>query len=179
MNNPREQGNERTGTSGSMRSPSRNSEQPVSELMTRNPECVTERDSIRNVAKLMLDNDAGSIPVVEENGRKVIGIITDRDIVVRLVAAGRDMDSARVSEAMTRGAKTVRQDQSVDSVYDIMSREQIRRVPVVDHNDEIVGIVAVKDLALEDDDKHDLAQTVEQISEGPGSNQGRGTTQAR
>jgi CBS-domain-containing membrane protein len=74
---------------------------------------------------------------------------------------------------MTRGVKTVREDQSVDSVYELMSREQVRRVPVVDQNDEIIGIIAVKDLAEEDESKHDLAQTVEQISEGPGNNQAR------
>lgn len=161
---------ERESDGGSMSSGSRNGDQRVSEVMTRNPECVTERDSIRNVAKLMLEKDTGAIPVVEENSRKVIGVITDRDIVVRLVATGRDTESARVSEAMTRGVKTVREDQPIDSVYDLMSREQIRRVPVVDSNDEIVGIVAVKDLALEDENSGDLAQTVEQISEGPGNN---------
>lgn len=165
MNNQKE----RESDGGSMSPKSRNGDQLVSELMTRNPECVTERDSIRNVARLMLEKDTGAIPVVEENSRKVIGMITDRDIVVRLVATGRDTESARVSEAMTRGVKTVRDDQPIDSVYEIMSREQVRRVPVVDSNDEIVGIVAVKDLALEDESFVDLAQTVEQISEGPGS----------
>ncbi len=171
MDNRREHETDRGNVSGSMRAQSKGSDQKVSELMTRNPECVTERDSIRQAAKFMLDNDAGAIPVIEEGSRKVIGMITDRDIVVRLVATGRDIDSARVSEAMTRGATTVGQDQAVDSVYEIMSREQIRRVPVVDQNDEIVGIVAVKDLATEDESTQDLAQTVEQISEGPGNSQ--------
>ena len=171
MNNQRERESGQSPTQGSMRARSGREGQQVSEIMTRNPECVTEQDSIRNVAKLMLDHDTGAIPVVEENNRKVIGMITDRDIVVRLIANGRDIDGARVSEAMTRGVKTVRENQSVDEVFDLMSREQVRRVPVVDQNEGIIGIVAVKDLAEESESKQDLAQTVEQISEGPGNSQ--------
>jgi CBS domain-containing protein len=145
--------------------------QRVNEVMTRDPQCVTENDDIRQVAKLMLDCDCGAIPVVQsENDKKVIGMITDRDIVVRIVAAGKDASSAKVSEAMSRGAHTVREDASLDSVYSIMAKEQVRRVPVVDKDDRIIGIVAVADVANEDEADRKLAKTVEGISQGTGKN---------
>jgi CBS domain-containing protein len=145
--------------------------QRVNEVMTKNPQCVTENDDIRRVAKLMLDCDCGAIPVVQsENDKKVIGMITDRDIVVRIVATGKDASSAKVSEAMSRGAHTVREDASLDSVYSIMAKEQVRRIPVVDNDDRIIGIVAVADVANEDEADRKLAKTVEGISQGTSKN---------
>ena len=137
----------------------------VREVMTTNPECVTEKDSIRNAAKMMVDCDCGALPVVEESSRKVIGMITDRDIVIRLVAHGKDTDDAKVGDAMSRGVHTVKESDSLDAVYRMMAKEQVRRVPVVGQNDEIIGIVAVADVATEDESDRRLAKTVEEISE--------------
>jgi CBS domain-containing protein len=137
----------------------------VRDVMTSNPETVKEKDSIREVARLMVDQDCGAVPVVAENGRKVVGMITDRDIVVRVVAEGKDVKGATVSDAMSRGAKTVREDAPLNDVMLIMSREQIRRVAVVDQNDELVGIVAVADIAQETNHDRKLGETVSEISE--------------
>jgi len=141
--------------------------QKVSDVMTPNPACVTEQDTIRQVARLMLDQDCGAVPVVDSSDKKkLIGMITDRDIVVRVVATGKDADKAKVSDAMTRDVHSVKEDESLDSVYQIMSKEQVRRVPVVGRNDEVIGIVAVADVATHDEDDGELARTVEKISDG-------------
>ncbi|HVT44946.1 MAG TPA: CBS domain-containing protein [Thermoanaerobaculia bacterium] len=142
----------------------------VREVMTRNPECVTENDPIQHAAKLMLSCDCGSIPVVESEDRKrIIGMVTDRDIVVRLVAKGSSLGEAKVSDAMTRKAYTAHETDSLDTVHKIMSDHQVRRIPIVDQNDELVGIVALADVATHntrrDDFEVKVAQTVEEISE--------------
>ena len=144
----------------------KNRSEKITDLMTRNPDCVSESDSISRAAELMVKNDCGAIPVVED--KKVVGMITDRDIVIRLVAKGRNPSEAKDGDAMTRNVHTVRDDQSVDQVYDIMAKEQVRRIPVVSRNDEIVGIVSVADVALEDDQNGKLARAVENISEQNG-----------
>ena len=144
-----------------------NKDQTVSEVMTSDPKCVTETQSIREAARLMVECDCGAIPVVEsESSKRIIGVITDRDIVVRLVAEGKSIENARVADAMSRGVHTVKTDQPLDSVYKIMSAEKIRRVPVVDNDDRIIGIVSVADVAVQDDSDKKLARTVENISEG-------------
>lgn len=148
--------------------------QKVSDVMTPNPSCVTEKDSIREVAKLMLDGDCGAVPVVDSKDRKkLVGMITDRDIVIRVVAEGKNPEQATVADAMTRGVHSVKEDESIDSVYQIMSKEQVRRVPVVDRNDEVVGIVAVADVASNDEDDRKLAKTVEKISVDDGRTAGK------
>lgn len=154
---------------GESRSSKPNSSQKVSDVMTPNPSCVTEKDSIRAVAKLMLDGDCGAVPVVDSSDRKkLVGMITDRDIVIRLVAEGRNPEQSTVADAMSRGVHSVKEDESIDSVYQIMSREQVRRVPVVGRNDEVVGIVAVADVASNDENDRLLARTVEKISDDDG-----------
>ena len=140
--------------------------QKVSDVMTSNPECVTENDSIQHVAKVMVDCDCGAVPVVvSESNKRIVGMITDRDIVTRIVAQGRSIDDARVADAMSRGVHTVKTDAPLDSVYKIMASEQVRRVPVVDQEDRVIGIVAVADVATEDEADRKLAKTVENISE--------------
>lgn len=142
-------------------------DQKVSDVMTSNPECVTENESIQKVARLMLDCDCGAIPVVQSaDDKRLVGMITDRDIVTRIIAQGRGIEEARVADAMSRGVHTVKTDEPLGSVYKIMASEQVRRVPVVDQNDRVVGIVAVADIATDDDADSKLAKTVEEISEG-------------
>jgi len=136
----------------------------VRDVMTANPRTVQEKSSIQEAARLMLDRDCGAVPVVAENGRKVIGIITDRDIVVRLVAEGKDPLRSKVADAMTRKASTVREDSAVDEVLSIMSKEQIRRVPVVNASGELVGIVSIADIANETGEDRKLGQAVDRIS---------------
>ena len=139
----------------------------IGEVMTPNPQTVTEKDSIRDVARIMAERDTGVVPVVD--GKKIIGLITDRDIVIRLVAAGKDLGNVRVTEAMTKNVRSVKEDTPVNEVLALMGKAEIRRVTVVNRNDEIVGIVSIGDLAKTDQDGK-IGQTLEVISEGRPNN---------
>jgi len=138
------------------------------DVMTPNPASVSDRDSIKRVAEIMRREDAGVVPVVD--GRKIIGIITDRDIVVRLVAEGKDPASATVNEAMSKQVRTVKEDTPVNEVLELMSSEQIRRVPVTNANNELIGIVSIGDIASESKEIVKVGRTVEEISEAPPNN---------
>jgi len=140
----------------------------VREVMTPNPQCVTEKDSIMDAARIMQSADTGAVPVVD--GKKIVGMITDRDIVVRLIAEGKDTQNAHVGEAMTKSVRKVDEDSPINEVVELMSKAQIRRVPVVNRNDEIVGIVSLADLATGTTPTGKVGKTIEEISEGPGNN---------
>ena len=134
----------------------------IRDVMTSNPTCVTEKDSIRDAARIMKDQDTGVVPVVD--GRKVIGLITDRDIVVRLIADGRNPADARVTEVMTKSVRKLQQDATVDEALDLMSKAEIRRAPVVDQNDELVGIVSIGDISTTSGNDRKVGQALEDIS---------------
>jgi CBS domain-containing protein len=142
--------------------------QTVRDIMTPNPSTVSEKDTVRDAARIMADQDTGVVPVV--NGRKVVGLITDRDIVVRLVATGKDPASANVRDTMTSSVRSVRDDASVDDVLKLMSSAQVRRVPVVNNSDELVGIVSFGDIATESNRDTKVGQAIEEISEGRANN---------
>ena len=144
------------------------SSQHVRDVMTANPKTVTEKDSVLDAARIMRDSDTGIVPVV--NGRKIIGLVTDRDIVVRAIADGKDINNCRVNEVMSKQVRTVKEDASVREVLDVMSGAQIRRVPVVNGNNELVGIVSMKDIATETNADNKVGQAVEDISQGPANN---------
>ena len=118
----------------------------ISEVMTTDVETVGPEQTAREAASFMLRADAGSIPVID--GEKLVGMITDRDIAVRGVAEGRGPDTP-VSELMSDGIICARADEDVDSVVRRMSDEQVRRLPVLDAEDRLVGIVSLGDLARE------------------------------
>jgi|SRR5436190_11120782 len=141
----------------------------VRDVMTPDPQCVRDSDSIMDAARIMQNADTGVVPVVDD-GNKIIGMITDRDIVVRLIAAGKDPQKARVNEAMTKSVRKVDEDAKIDDVVELMSNAQIRRVPVVNRSNEIVGIVSLADLATGQTKTGKVGKTVEEISEGPGNN---------
>lgn len=140
----------------------------VREVMTANPDCVSGSDSVRDVARIMAKSDTGVVPVVD--GKKIIGLVTDRDIVVRLVAEGKDLTKASANDVMTRGVHSVQDTASISDVMKLMSSAQVRRIPVVDRNDEIVGIVSLADLATETGQASEVGHTVTQISEGNSNN---------
>ena len=142
--------------------------QRVRDIMTPSPFTVSEKNTIRDVARIMAEHDTGVVPVVD--GKKILGLITDRDIVVRLVAEGRDPGSANVREAMTDSIKSVKEDQSVDEVMELMSNAQVRRVPVVDKNDDLVGIVSFRDVATETKKSNRIGKAIEEISGGAPNN---------
>jgi len=164
---------EKTGTKGSKsQSGAKGKASTVRDVMTANPKTVTEKDTVQEVARLMRDHDTGVIPVVAENGRKIIGVITDRDIVTRLIADGKDAKNSKVGEAMTRKVHSVRENEPLNKVFQVMSDQQVRRVPVVNENNELVGIISLADVANETEKDKQLAKTVEHISE-PGSQKKR------
>ncbi len=118
----------------------------VSEIMSSNVATCSPNDSLRDVAKTMRDKDCGAIPVMEAG--KIAGIITDRDIVMRGVAEGKNVMDLDARSCMSTDVKSVSKDSNVDELCTLMEKEQIRRVLVTDKSDNVVGIVAQADVAL-------------------------------
>ena len=133
------------------------------DIMTRELRTATRDMTLQQVAQLMRDGDMGSIPVVE-NG-KLVGIVTDRDIVVRSIADGEGASSP-ISESMTTEIFSVRPDDFVFEAIRLMGDKQVRRIPVVKEDGELAGIIAIADIALEMEDERELAETLEEISSG-------------
>lgn len=140
-------------------------------LMTENPTCVTPETTVREAAKLMQSQDVGSLPVVQdESSRRLVGMVTDRDLTIRVLAQGKDGNTA-VRDAMSSDIQCCKVDDSLDDVEKIMSRHQVRRVPIVDENNRVVGMVAQADLALERKavGEKDFGKVLEKISEPAGA----------
>lgn len=135
------------------------------EIMTSNVRTASPDTPLREVAAMMRDGDVGSLPVVDDG--KLIGIVTDRDIVVRAIAEGKEA-SAPVSEAMTTEIYAVRPDDFVFEAIRMMGDKQVRRIPVVGESGELAGIIAMADIALETEDEREIAETLEEISSGAG-----------
>lgn len=145
----------------------------VSELMTKNPTCVTPEQTVQEAAERMQQADCGLLPVVESaNGGRLVGVVTDRDIAVRGVGQGRGPD-ARVKDVMSANPSCCKADDDIELVQRVMSEQKVRRVPVVDAHGHGVGIVSQADLALAADQRReitdqDVARMVESVSK-PGS----------
>jgi CBS domain-containing protein len=118
----------------------------VHELMTRRVASVHPASSVERAARLMEDSDCGALPVVGDNG-VLVGIVTDRDIVVRVVARGRDVRSAIVADCMSERVFACYADESIAECMRQMARHRVRRVPIVDDRGKLVGIVSQGDLA--------------------------------
>jgi CBS domain-containing protein len=133
----------------------------VRELMTRDPSTVDTGSSAVDAARVMRDEDVGLIPIVESD--RLVGTVTDRDIAVRLVAEGKSPKKTRVADIASRELVTIDPDQDVEEAMRLMAKHQVRRLPVVEDDGKLVGIVAQADIA-----KHaSAAQTgdvVEKIS---------------
>ena len=113
-----------------------------SEVMTNNPFCCLPNDSVEKVATMMKRENVGSIPVIEtEQPRKLIGIVTDRDLALKIIAGGLDPKSTKVNAVMTHEVVTCRADDDLQKALDAMAEYQLRRIPVVDERGAIVGIV--------------------------------------
>ena len=139
----------------------------ISEVMTSDVQTVSPDQTAREAAHFMLRAEAGSIPVTE--GDRVIGMITDRDIAVRGVAEGRGPDTP-VRELMSDGIVCAREDENVADVARRMSEEQVRRLPVLDAEDRLCGIVSLGDLARETDGEASH-QALEGVSQPGGEHQ--------
>ena len=141
----------------------------VRDVMTKDPACVTPGATIREAAQLMQRENVGIVPVVEETGTKrLLGVVTDRDIAIRVVAEGRD-GGTRVSDVMSSSRiRTCTPDDDVDDAMEVMADEQVRRVPIVDDRGSLVGIVAQADIVRKTRDEDKAGDTVKQISEPGG-----------
>lgn len=133
------------------------------EIMTSSLKTATRDMTLKDVAVLMRDGDMGAVPVVE--GGKLVGIVTDRDIVVRSIADGKGA-SASTGDAMTSEIFSVKPDDFVFEAIRLMGDKQVRRIPVVNENGELAGILAMADVALEMEDEREIAETLEEISSG-------------
>lgn len=135
------------------------------DIMTKSVQTATADTTLKEVAAMMRDGDMGSVPIVDDG--KLVGIVTDRDIVVRALAEGKD-GGANVSEAMTTELFTAGADDYVFEAVRLMGDKQVRRLPIVDTDQKLVGIIALADVALETEDDRDLAEALEEISSGSG-----------
>jgi len=136
----------------------------VQEVMTSGVECVQPDESIAATAQKMKDLDVGALPVCGDDGR-LMGIVTDRDITTRATAAGCDPGMTCASEVMTPGIVYVFADQDVTEAAQLMKENQIRRLPVLDRNKKLVGIISLGDLAVETQDGELAGATLEAVSE--------------
>jgi len=136
------------------------------DVMTKNPICCMRDDSVIVAAKLMQVKDIGSIPVVEnELTRKLVGIVTDRDLALEVVAEGYDPKTVKVRDVMTHGMVTCHPEDDLQMAFDAMSQHQLRRIPVVDHENRIVGIISQADVATRTDQPEKTAEVVKEISQ--------------
>ena len=144
----------------------------IREAMTSNPRGIEASTPVAEAAQLMKSEDVGSVPVLE--GERLVGMLTDRDIVVRVLAEGRDPQSTNVGDVASRELVTVDPQQDLDEALRLMAQHQVRRLPVVEEDERLVGILAQADVALEGGDR-DTGQLVEQISEPGGGMAARRT----
>jgi CBS domain-containing protein len=117
----------------------------IRDLMTQSPRSLESGSTVMEAARLMRDEDAGLIPVVE--GEKLVGTVTDRDIAIRVVAEGKSPESTTVGEIASRKLVTIDPQQGLDDALRLMARHQVRRLPVVEEDGKLVGIVAQADIA--------------------------------
>jgi CBS domain-containing protein len=134
----------------------------IRDVMTTNPRTVETGASVVEAARLMKEEDVGIAPVVE--GGRLVGAITDRDIVLRVVAAGKDPQSTTVREIASTDLVTVDPQQDLDEALRLMARHQVRRLPVVEEDGKLVGVLAQADVARESDEQK-TGELVEEISE--------------
>jgi CBS domain-containing protein len=134
----------------------------IRDVMTPNPRTVSPDDTVQTAARVMQAEDTGAVPVVN-NGR-VLAVVTDRDIVVRVVAEGGSLSSP-VSQIATKNIVCATPEMSTREANDLMSEYQVRRLPVVE-NDRLVGIVSIGDLAVKEGKDSRTGDTLQSISEG-------------
>ncbi len=134
----------------------------VQQIMTPDPEYLAPTATLRDAAYMMKGLDVGSVPVINEG--RLIGIVTDRDIVIRGLAGNRSFES-QISEVMSKDVSTISPGDDVEKAYKLMEDEQIRRLPVVDDSGKLVGMVSLGDLATRAEDPDKAGEALEEISE--------------
>lgn len=138
-----------------------------SEVMTDNPVCCLPGDSVSQAARVMRREHVGPVPVIsDEQPRELIGIVTDRDLAIKVVAESRDSNKTTVGEVMTNTIIACREDDDMSSAIAAMEEHQIRRIPVIDQGGRIVGIISQADVATRVHEPKRTAEMVEEISRG-------------
>jgi len=136
----------------------------IREVMSENPVCCTVTDSAQSVANMMCDRNVGSIPVVsDQQSKQLVGMITDRDLCCAVIAGGLDPKTTSIQKYVTTNPVTCRDGENTDKCERTMQEHQVRRVPVVDGQNHVIGIVSQADLALKGKPEH-LSKTVAEIS---------------
>jgi CBS domain-containing protein len=144
----------------------------IQDLMTRNPKFVTPETPVREAARLMKDEDVGIVPVVDnERSLHLVGVITDRDIALRIVAEGRSADTVVRDVMSAEALATCPPNADIDDAMDKMAAEQVRRIPIVDERGSLVGVVSQADVVRKANNEK-AERTVERISEPGGSHSG-------
>ncbi|WP_224240644.1 CBS domain-containing protein [Hyalangium gracile] len=133
------------------------------EIMTRGVKTVRRDATLREVAQLMKDEDCGVVPIVDERGT-LVGIVTDRDLVVRAFTGGKTPDQLRAMDVMTDDVECVHPEEDIHSIIELMGRKQIRRIPVVEKDDRVIGIISMGDIANRADYDEELQQALDRIS---------------
>ena len=134
----------------------------IRDLMTDNPCAIDAEKPVAYAAKMMRDEDVGLAPIVQ--GDRLVGTLTDRDIAIRVVAEGRDPESTTVREVASTDLVTIDPEQSLDEALRLMAKHQVRRLPVVEEDGRLVGVLAQADVARHGEDR-ETGQVVEQISQ--------------
>jgi CBS domain-containing protein len=144
-------------------------EMRIQDIMTKDPSCVTADATVREAAQVMARENVGMVPVVErESNKRLVGVVTDRDIAIRCVAEGKD-SSCRVSDVMSSSKlATCTESDEVDNVMQAMQSEKVRRIPIVDERGSLVGIVSQADVVRKANDSREAERTVEMISQPGG-----------
>jgi CBS domain-containing protein len=136
--------------------------QSIKDVMTSNPCSIDADKSVAYAAKMMKDEDVGLAPIVE--GDKLIGMLTDRDIAIRVVAEGKNPEQVTVKEVASKQVVTIDPQQDLAEALRIMAKHQVRRLPVVEEDGRLVGVVAQADIAREGDDA-ETGELVQEISQ--------------
>ncbi len=136
------------------------------DVMTQDPVCCLPTDTVSKAAQLMKDENVGSIPVIEDvQTMKLIGIVTDRDLALQVVAPKRDASTTLVEDVMTYEVITCRAGDDVQKAVDAMAQHQLRRMPVIDSDQRIVGIISQADVATRVEKSEEIAEMVKEISQ--------------
>ena len=135
----------------------------VCDIMTQSVECIGPEESLQTAAQRMRDRNIGTLPVCDQD--RLVGMLTDRDIVVRAVADGRSPDTTRVGDMMTQGVNCCFEDDDVTEAGRLMQEKQIRRLAVLNHDNRLVGILSLGDIAVKAGDDQESGHTLERISE--------------
>ena len=139
------------------------------EVMTKDPVCCLPNDSVAKAAELMKNENIGSILVIEnEQSQTLVGIVTDRDLALKVVAGAHDAKSTTVEMVMTQKVVTCHPDDDLQTALNAMSEHQLRRIPVVDNDNKILGIIAQADVATRVDEPEKTGEMVKEISQANG-----------